>query len=166
MSGAGRLVRRFARGERGAILAEFAMVLPILAIFFGVTVEAARTFWAYQATIAGVRDATRFVARAADEGVCDQPNPDLSAWTDDVTQIVREASNGQPIFPASIIVTNVSPALDCVSAEGLSRGVVPMASVTASLSITFPFASIFRLAGLDLPTKDTFVTDSGRVFGT
>lgn len=158
-------IRAFARREDGAVLAEFVLVLPLMLIFFGVTIEAARTFWAYQATIAGVRDATRYVARVEDMTICNDPGASLDGWQATVTDMVRNASDGTLIFPASITVPSVTAALTCASGD-YRAGTVPVVTVTAFLDITFPFARVFELAGLTLPTASTQVSDQGRIFGT
>lgn len=160
-----RHIRRFAHRDEGAVLAEFGLVLPLMLILFGVTIEAARTFWAYQATIAGVRDATRYVARVETPTICDEVGADLDDWQATVTDIVRNASDGTLIFPASITVSSVTAALTCATGD-YRTGTVPVATVTAVLNITFPFARVFELAGMTLPTASTQVSDQGRIFGT
>ena len=60
-----RFSSRFAEREDGAALVEFALLLPIFLLLFAMAVEGSRTFWSYQTAIAGVRDAARYVARAA-----------------------------------------------------------------------------------------------------
>ncbi|MAM62282.1 TadE family protein [Maritimibacter sp. UBA3975] len=158
-------IRRFARREDGAVLAEFGLVLPLMLVLFALSIEAARTFWAYQATIAGVRDATRYVTRAQDGAICDSASPDLDAWGPALTDMVRNAADGTPLFPSSITVSSVVASVACVAGD-YRQSVVPVATVTAALEITYPFARVFRLTGLELPTANTVVRDSGRIFGT
>ena len=51
-------------------MVEFAILLPILLLVFAVIVEGGRLMWSYQTVVAGVRDATRYVARAAPANIC------------------------------------------------------------------------------------------------
>lgn len=155
---------RLRRADDGAALVEFALVLPILLLIFGTIMEGSRTFWSYQATIAGVRDATRYVGRSEQTGICDGGSGSLAGWEDELTDIVRNASDGTPLFPSTITVARVTPELTCVTGNyRLAR--VPMATVTAELRITYPFAGLFALVGLTLPTVNTVVSDTGRIFG-
>ena len=57
-----RHLRSLRRSEDGAVLVEFGLLLPTFVLFFAMAVEGSRTFWSYQATISGVRDAARYVA--------------------------------------------------------------------------------------------------------
>ena len=165
MSRLSTYLRRFRREEQGAILVEFAMVLPIMLLLFGLTIEAGRMFWSYQTTIAGVRDATRYVGRAQQTGICDQGSPSLAHWDATVTDIVRSQSDGTPLFPSSIVINSVTPTLDCVEDGDFRLASVPIVTVTAHLTITFPFSALFEFVGAGLPTIDTTVSDSGRIFG-
>ena len=64
------LLHRFRRAEDGTALVEFAISLPlILVVSFG-TINSMRLFWSYQAAVAGVRDAARYVARMAPDNIC------------------------------------------------------------------------------------------------
>lgn len=161
-----RHIRRLRGQDDGAILVEFGMVLPIMLVLFGLSIEAGRTFWSYQATIAGVRDATRYIGRVVDTDICEGGGASIAGWEGTVTDIVRNASDGTALFPSSITVTRVTPVLDCITEGDFRQDAVPMARITAELEITFPFSALFRWAGSDLPTIDTVVSDTGRIFGT
>lgn len=164
MTGLRGYFRRLRRDDQGAALVEFGMVLPVMLVMFGLTIEAGRTFWSYQATIAGVRDATRYVGRSEQTGVCNDASPTLSGWNAKVTDIVRNASDGTALFPSTITVGRVTADLTCVTGN-YRLAQVPMATITAELQITYPFAGLFALVGVGLPTVDTVVTDTGRIFG-
>jgi hypothetical protein len=139
------------------------MLLPTFLIFFAVAIEGSRTFWSYQATISGVRDAARFVGRAAPSNIC-TTGGSVSNMTSTVTSIVRDTSAGDTLFPSSITVSSVTPTLTCVvGAYRLNQ--TPIANVTAVLEISYPFQSVFAFLGLTLPNVTTSVTDSSRVFG-
>lgn len=150
--------------DRGAALVEFAILLPTLLLFFALIIEGSRTFWSYQAAIAGVRDATRFVARAEAVSVCEN-GATVARWESTVTGMVRNTSDGARIFPPSITVTAVKPTLACI-AGNFRRPVVPMVTVTATLHIDYPFAGLFRLAGLNLGPATTTIADTTRIYGS
>lgn len=156
-------IRHLRRDESGAALVEFALVLPVMLMIFAVTIEGSRTFWAYQTTIAGVRDATRFITRAEASQICSEGGS-LAHWEPRATTIVRQSSAGTDLFPSSITVSSVTPTLSCVSGD-FALAQVPLATVTANLEINYPFAGIFTFFNLDLPTVNTQVSDTGRIFG-
>jgi len=156
-------ILRWTRDEDGAALVEFALLLPLILVVFAVIIEGSRLFWSYQATIAGVRDATRYITRAVQTDICDG-GQSLDSWSSRLETIVKEASDGTELFPSSISIVSVEATLDCV--EGGYRLVrTPITTVTAVLDIEFPFKSTFEWVGLTLPDRTTVVTDSGRIFG-
>lgn len=154
---------RFRNDEEGAALVEFAIILPMMLLVFAMAIESGRTFWAYQTTIAGVRDATRYIGRSVDRDIC-RDGGSLDGWTSKVTDIVRNASNGSALYPDTITVASVTPTLDCVTG-GYRRGTVSVATVEARLQIEYPFSGLFAFVGVSLPAIDTVVSDSGRIFG-
>ena len=158
-------VERYGRDEDGATLVEFAMVLPMLLLVFAVIIEGGRLFWSYQTAIAGVRDATRYLARVAPGDICDTAGS-VSSYQATLENIVRNRSNGSAIFPSSITVTSVVPTHTCVGGS-YRGGSVPIATVTANLRVTFPFRNAFALfGGASLVTINTTVSDQNRIFGT
>ena len=156
-------LRRFHRDEDGAALVEFAMILPLLLLFFAVTIEGSRMMWSYQATIAGVRDATRFLGRSVQTDICAK-GASLAAWEARVTDIVRTTTDGSALFPASITVVRVVPTLTCFGG-GYHPATTPVAMVTADLTIIWPFAGVLSVFGAVLPTTRTRIADTGRIFG-
>lgn len=157
--------RRFRHDERGAALVELAISLPLLLLVFAVIIEGGRLFWSYQMTAAGVRDAARYLARVADADSCTSGS-NLAVFSDKMTEIVRKTATGNSILPSSITVKSVTPQLQCVTG-GFRISPVPIAQVTATIEVTFPFSGVFGLMdGLDdLATITTTVTDQSRVFG-
>lgn len=156
------------RSEDGAVLVEFGMILPIFLLFFAMAIEGSRTFWSYQATISGVRDAVRYVGRASHTGLCEGRGDNvgnLTHMTTTITSIVRDTSQGTALFPSSITVTSVTPSVNCISGN-FRQDLTPIATVTADLEITYPFASVFAFLKLSLPTISTSVSDSTRIYGT
>lgn len=155
---------RFRRDEQGAALVEFAIALPLVLVVFAVIVEGGRLFWSYQATVAGVRDAARYVARVAPTDSC-STGATFSGYTTKVEDIVRSTMAQDSLFPAGVTVTDVEPVLLCI-AGSYRVSPAPVAQVTATLEVTFPFAGVFTFAGSTLGTITTTVTDQSRVFGS
>ncbi len=156
-------IRTFCLGDEGAVLVEFSIMLPVLLLLFAVIVEGGRMLWSYQATAAGVRDASRYLARVSSESIC-VDGGSVAGSNTQLLNIVRNASDGEGLFPPSITVNSVNPGLRCVN--GPYR-VSPAAIVTvsANLTITFPFAGLFVLAGQERPTIQTTLEDQHRAFG-
>ncbi len=161
-----RQTRSFRRDESGAALVELAISLPLILLVFAVIIEFGRMFWAYQMTAAGVRDAARYLARIAEQDSCTS-GASLAGHAPKLTDIVRESVTGNSVLPSSITVTSVVPTLICVTGD-YRISPVPVAQVTATIQVNFPFGGVFGLMqGLDdLETITTTVTDQSRVFGT
>lgn len=158
-----RNVSRCRRNDSGGALVEFALAVPLLLLFFAVTVEGARTFWAYQTVISGVRDAARYVGRATPSNIC-LTGDSLGALDAKIGEIVATTREGNTLFPASIIVISVTSELDCLTAD-FKQAQTPIATVTAVLQIDYPFSNVIGLFGVAKTSVTTFVSDSSRVFG-
>lgn len=157
-------LNRFRRDERGVALVEFALLLPLMLVIFAVTVESARLFWSYQSTVSGVRDAARFLGRVVPSDICTSGGS-VSGYTSDVTTLVTQGASGASVVVGGVTVNSVTPSYSCVTGD-YRGGTVAVGQVSANLTITFPFASIFTLAGSTLGTIDVVVSDRSRVFGT
>lgn len=155
-------VTRFWRDRRGTALVEFAISLPLVLVIFAVMVEGSRTLFAFQAAIAGVRDASRYLARAAPLDICDGGN--LSGFSARVTQIVTYGVDGNSVLPGLVSIDSVVAEHDCEPGD-FRVSPVPVARVTATVSIELPFAGIFTLAGGSVPDITTTITDTSRIFG-
>lgn len=153
----------FHKDETGSALVEFALAVPLCLLFFAVAVEGSRTFWAYQTVISGVRDAARFVGRATPNNIC-AVGGSLSDLDATIARIVSETREGNTLFPASITVSSVSSNLTCIT-DDFRLDQTPIATVTAVLTIEYPFAPIISLFGSTKTTVTTFVSDSSRIFG-
>ena len=162
----GRL-RGFAKGDDGAALVEFAMVLPMMLLVFAVIVEGSRMMIAYQSAIGGVRDATRYLARVAPGNIC-ATGGSVSGYAPKLLAIVGQSTTGSAVFAPSVTVTSVTPSLACVGTAGSYRvSPAPVATVSAVVEIAFPFRGLFTLFGAGpSATLTTTVTDSAKVFGT
>lgn len=170
-----QLLRRFSREDRGAALVEFAILLPVMLLIFAVIIEGARMFWAYQTTVAGVRDASRYLARIVPANVCitnttqAAVNATVTGYAGALQNIVANSHGSSlrgnvTLFPAHITINSVTPAVKCVTGTYRLPNVA-VAQVTASLTITFPFAGVFSFAGQSLSTINTTVLDETRIFG-
>lgn len=155
---------RFRRDDSGAALVEFGMILPVLLLFFALSVEGARTFHAYQTTIAGVRDAARYLSRVVPADICDTGGT-VSGWNGALTAIVRNGQDGRSLFDPTVRIEGVAATLDCTRGDW-RRGSVGVAGVTATLAIDYPFAGLFRFAGARLGDVRTSVADRARVVGS
>jgi Flp pilus assembly protein TadG len=159
-----RQAARLARSEDGAALVEFAIVLPMMLVVFAVIVEGSRLMISFQSAIAGVRDATRFLARVVPADICTSGGS-VSGYTAQLTTIVRQSVSGQSAFPSAVTVNSVTPSLTCVSGS-YRISPAPVASVTASVTVTFPFSAVFGFFGAAPGPVTTTVQDMSKVFGT
>lgn len=161
-----RHLRRLSRNERGAIFVEFAIVLPLLLLLFAVTIEGARMMWSYQTAVTGVREAARYLGRIVPTNVCAPgqtfPNRDtlLTALVNNHVPDMRNV-DGVP----TVTVNSVTATLTCVTGD-YRVSPAPVAVVSASVTITFPFAGIIAFTGGDLGTLTTTITDRTRVLGS
>lgn len=156
--------RRLAADESGTQLVEFALVLPMMLLVFGVIIEGGRMMWSYQTVVAGVRDATRFLARVTPRDICDDAAA-ITVYDDTLIGIIRNDNDGSSILPSGVTVTEILTELDCYEGEFRSD-VAPIVTVRADVEVTFPFAGLFTLVGGSRPTLETSVTDQSRVYGS
>jgi Flp pilus assembly protein TadG len=162
--GAEGALRRFLRDDDGVALIEFAVVLPMMMLVFAVIIEGSRMMLSYESAINGVRDAARYLARTAPHDVC-ATGGSLASYSTRLQTLVTQGVSAGSVFPSSVTIDSVTPSYRCVT--GTYRGgTVPVAQVTAVITITFPFSGLFTLVGGDLPTLTTSVTDQARVFGS
>jgi Flp pilus assembly protein TadG len=155
---------RFWRDESGVALVEFALVLPMMLVVFAVIIEGSRLMMSYESAISGVRDATRYLARTVDAGIC-STGGSVTGYAASLKTLVEHGATGSTIFAPNVTVGTVTPSYRCVTGS-YRNGPVPVAQVTAQITVLFPFGGIFTLVGGDLPTLTTTVTDQARVFGS
>lgn len=155
---------RFLRREDGAALIEFAIVLPMMLFVFAVIIEGSRLLLSYQAAIAGVRDASRYLARTVDPTICTSGGT-LNGYSARLQAVVSNALTAKSVFASGVTVNSVSPSYSCVTGD-YRHGPVAIAAVTAQITVTFPFSGLFTLVGQSRPTLATTVTDRARVFGS
>ncbi|MEH6833889.1 MULTISPECIES: TadE/TadG family type IV pilus assembly protein [Falsihalocynthiibacter] len=154
----------FRRDERGTALVELAISLPFALLVFGMIIEGSRMLWAYQSAAAGVRDATRYLARIVPRDICTSGGS-VAGYTTQLTGIVRNSSSGTTLFPNGITVNSVIPTYSCIAGD-YRKGIAPIAQVSAEITITMPFSGFFAVAGYTLNDVTTTVTDQSRIFGS
>lgn len=166
---------RFRREESGVALVEFAIFLPLFLLSFFVVVEFSRIFFSYQGALAGVRDATRYIARVADADVCvtspATPHngtvvvPGSSGMAEAI--VARSMHNESNVLPNNVELTSVAVLVRCVVEPGAYRQAnIPIVSVTAQINIILPLARVLELNGQALlPEITPTIFDESRVFG-
>lgn len=155
--------RRLAR-EDGAILVEFALALPLLLIFFAVIVEGTRMMKNYHTAISGVRDATRFMSRHLPIDLCAVAPADLNGFDTTLRNIVGQNVSGVTLFPSGIALTSVRATYTCPA--GTFHVPPAVVTVTATMTITFPFSGVFALLSASPGgTLTATIRDSAKVYG-
>lgn len=155
---------RFVRDQSGVVLVEFAVVLPMMLVVFAVIIEGSRLMMSYESAITGVRDATRYLARITDAGVCTSGGT-VTGRAATLKTLIQNGQTGGTIFAPNVTIGTVTPSYRCVTGT-YRNGPVPVAQVTAQVTIIFPFGNIFSLVGGSLPTLTTTVTDQARIYGS
>jgi Flp pilus assembly protein TadG len=75
-----RLLRRFARSERGTQLVELAIVLPILLMLLGAAAEFGRFFYTYQTLSKATRAGARYLTTESAAGAADAKAKNLVVY--------------------------------------------------------------------------------------
>ncbi len=168
------LLHRFRRAEHGSALVEFAISLPLILVVSLGTIDSMRLFWSYQAAVAGVRDAARYVARMAPDNICTTGASlaaHLTARNVNPTTIIdstlfANAAGSRAVYTGGVTITNVTTGITCVNTLGLRQANVPVVRVSADMNITMPFSEILTLVGGDgFGTITTRIIEDARVFG-
>jgi len=159
-----RALRRFSRRQEGAVLVEFALTLPLMLLFFAIIMESGRTFWAYQMVNSGVRDASRYIARAAPRNLCTVVGGSLASYNGVATTIVSNNNAGNGVLPASVTVDSVTATLGC-EAGTYRGGTAPIARVQANITVQYPMGFVFDWFGDEVGYAQAIVADESRIFG-
>ena len=88
--------------------------MPMLLLLFAVIIDGGRMMWSYQTAVAGVRDATRYLARVAPVDIC-TTGGSVAGYTATLTGIVQNSIYGNQLFPNGIAVNSVMPSILPVS---------------------------------------------------
>ncbi|MGR3344281.1 MAG: TadE/TadG family type IV pilus assembly protein [Paracoccaceae bacterium] len=153
----------FSRSEDGAILVEFALVLPVFLLVIATAVVSGHLFWTYQSAISGVRDAGRYLGRVAPIDIC-ATGGTLSGYNATLRNIVERDISGVSIFPSSVTINSVTASLTC-HAGTYRTSPAPVATVTANMTINLPMSSVFSLFGSSLSAITISFSDQSRIFG-
>lgn len=164
------LLRRLGRSDRGALLVEFSIMLPLLILLFGVVVEGGRIMWSYQTAVAGVRDATRYLGRVVPSDLCetDATGATLAAYVDELTDRIENSISGSSVMP-SMVTLSGDPGVQ-IEVESCTLGLrvpqVAIVEVTATVVIQLPFKEMLEVTGTTFPDAiTTTIADKTRVFG-
>ena len=157
---------KFARDDSGVALVEFALVLPMMLVVFAVIIEGSRMMMSYESAISGVRDAARYLARVTDAGACVSGSTvTVAGQAAALKTLIENGQTGSTIFAPNVTIGAVTPSFRCVTGP-YRNGPVPVAEVTAQVTVIFPLGGILVWLGGDLPTMTTTVTDQARIFGS
>lgn len=174
-------IKTFWRSTSGAALVEFVIVFPMMILFFAIMVEFGRLYWGYQSITAGVRDAARYVGRVGPVDVCvtDSSGGDLFPYlvavdADDLEEMIAEERvNGNLVLPSQFAVdlNGVTATYACPEADSDSVSweyrtpEIPLATVSAQVTMQFPLGNLFALFGNALGSVTTTISDDARIFG-
>jgi Flp pilus assembly protein TadG len=161
-------LRVFHRGSSGAALVEFMLILPLSILFFGLIIEFGRLYWGYQATVAGVRDASRYLARVADIEICLNAGS-LNQYEATLKTMIEKDVSGNSVLPVQFTVDSVDASYACETATGgapaYRTSPMPVATVDATVTMQFPLGRSFSLFGSSYTSITTHVVDEARIFG-
>lgn len=165
MRSTSRSIRTFASDTGGAALVEFAISLPLILVVAYGAIDSMRLFWSYQATIAGVRDATRYLARVAPDDIC-ATGGTVTDFEPALRDIVDGTIAGEALLPQGVSVTGLTAGVACIADLGLRQAQVPIVTVTADLRLELPYTGVLSLVGgTGWGTVTTGVTEQARVYG-
>jgi len=133
-------VRRFARDAEGAVVVEFALILPLFVIFVFAVMEFARAYQAMNALISAAREGARVAAVAED--------PLSTAWADSASKRAKAVASS--MFTTDTIVV-AAPTCDAD----------PCRVVTVNTSMTLKgisplFAMVGMSSGIPLTGQASF----------
>ncbi len=157
-------IARLKRCDAGGPIVEFGMVLPLILLFIAVIIEGGRITWIHQATAAGVRDASRMIARIAPPDACATGGSGVGSYSMMAQDIVVNSVGGTSILPlgASLVGFDVT----CHQRSGTYRlDPTSVVEVRARIRINYLFGGIFGYFGNSYDTLTTEIADQSRIFG-
>ena len=155
--------KRFCRKEDGVMLTEFAIVLPFILLVMFLIFESTRIFFSYQAAVDGVRDASRYLARIAPVDICDTGG-NVDGFEAELFSRVGSTINGTSAFAQTVTLTGLNASVSCIPGD-YRQDPVPIANVSASIRITFPFSGFIAFFDDGLETVNTNIKSDARIFG-
>ena len=156
-------IKTFGRKEDGVMLTEFAIVLPFILLTMFLIIESAQVFFSYQSAVDGVRDASRYLARIAPVDICDTDGS-VDAFVSELRGRVSDTIGDSPAFARTVTLTGFDASVSCVPGD-YRQDPVPVANISASLQITFPFSGFIAFFGDGLETMTTNIKAEARIFG-
>jgi hypothetical protein len=163
-------IKTFCRSTSGTALVEFVLVIPMMILFFAIMVEFGRLYWGYQSVVAGVRDASRYLARVADPKVC-ITGGSLAGYQATLKTMIEKDRGNTSVLPAQFVVDSVAATYACPEAPGTETWdyrtpELPLATVSAQVTMQFPLGHLFSIFGSSFTSVTTTVSDDARIFGT
>lgn len=158
-----RHIQRFKRDESGVAIFEFMVVMPMTFFLFALLLDFGRIYWGYQEAIAGVRDASRYLARVAPVDIC-VTGGSLNDYEETLKDMIQENAGGTSILPGGITVGQVDADHTCVTGD-YRTSPAAVATVSANMTIQFMLSGWFDIIGDGLGTVTTTVADSSKVYG-
>ena len=145
-------LRRLGRECGGAALIELTLLMPLLVGLMCGLAEFGLLLRQYAVMDKGVRDAARFVARAADVTECPTPG-----WSDAVeTAAANLVLSGSPTGGPPLIRTMTDPAVVTVTPSGCQTGfrgpAAGVFTVTVTASAQDEDLGLLAFLGIDPPT--------------
>ncbi|HVF41463.1 MAG TPA: TadE family protein [Pyrinomonadaceae bacterium] len=127
-----RLVRLFARSERGTQLVELAIVLPVLVVMLGAAAEFGRFFYTYQTLAKATRTGARYLTTETANGKKDPAAENLVVYG-------NEAGTGKPV------VSGLSPSQVQITRTGGTSAIPERVTVKI---VGYTYAPVFDLGKL------------------
>lgn len=146
------LLRRLARENAGGALVELTLLMPLLLTLLCGMAEFGLMLRQYGVLDKGVRDAARFVARAAGTTPCPSPG-----WSGAVETAAKNlVLTGSPTGGSPLIKTLTDPSVVSLSASSCQPGfrgpAAGVYSVTVTAGAPYEDLGLLSFLGLDPPT--------------
>jgi Flp pilus assembly protein TadG len=139
-----RILGRFRRDERGAVLAEALLIVPFVTLFSVGILEFGNMFWEKEQVETGLRDAARYLGRC-------QPSNALSGYVSQCSQVVaqRIAYYGTSDPAATALrVPGWGPSGSAIVFATVTRGAAGDKVIVASTSLAYSNSPLFGWLGL------------------
>jgi len=154
----------FRKDEEGACLVEFGIVFPVMLLLLVMMVEAGRLLWSYQIVVEGVREAGRYMSRTAPVEIC-ETGGSVAGMSGTLQSIVTQKASTAGQLDQYVTVNSVTASHTCVvGAYKISP--TPVGTVTANITINFPFTGIMGYFGQSMTSSTAVVRDQSRIFGS
>ncbi|MER8745990.1 pilus assembly protein [Mesorhizobium sp. M1004] len=137
-----RILGRFHRDERGAVLAEALIIVPFVTVFSVGILEFGNMFWEKEQVETGLRDAARYLAR------CQPSSPSfVSQCSDTVARRIAYYGTSNPAATA-LRVPGWGPSGSAIVFARVTRGEAGDKVIVASTSLAYSNSPLFGWLGL------------------